>query len=248
MNKNHLAHNIQASDATTTLVRSMKPDIIVGSGIPELDGLLGGFKAGETTLVDGNSSLISDLPNQLCVNTYRTFHTETIYIDGGMRANPYRIARYARILELDQQEVLENVVVSRAFTVYQLSTLLRDLLEPMIQKRSPRTLIIGMLPALYLDPDVSQQEAQTLLTQDLEKIQELTARYNLITVGTNLDAMPLTPSKGLGKTLYDSVNEIVRMKQFDHCTSIELVKKQRSTTIVRCAEGQLRLEEFGMVM
>jgi hypothetical protein len=248
MNKNQLAHNIQASDATTALVRRVKPDIIVDSGIPELDGLLGGFKAGEMTLVDGNSGLISDLPNHLCVTTYRTFRTETIYIDGGMRANPYRIARYARMLELDQQEVLENVVVSRAFTVYQLSTLLRDLLEPLIQKRSPRTLIIGMLPALYLDLDISSQEAQTLLTNDLQKIQDLTIRYNLITVGTNLDAMPLTPSKGLGKILYDSVNEIVRMKQFDHCTSIELVKKQRSTTIVRYAEGQLRLEEFGMVM
>ena len=51
--------------------------------------------------------------------------SETIYIDGGMCANPYRIARYARMLELDQQEVLENVVMSRAFTVYQLSTLLQ---------------------------------------------------------------------------------------------------------------------------
>lgn len=246
MNKNQRAHHIQASD--TALVRSVKPDIIVDSGIPELDSLLGGFKAGEMTLVDGNSGLISELPNRLCVNTYRTFHTETIYIDGGMRADPYRIARYARMLELDQREVLENIVISRAFTVYQLSTLVRDLLEPMLQKRSPRTLIIGMLPALYLDPDISPHEAQTLLAGDLQKIQQLTARYNLITVGTNLDSMPLTPSKGLGKTLYDSVSEILQMKQFDHCTSLALVKKQRSATIIRCAKGQLRLEEFGMVM
>jgi hypothetical protein len=104
-----------------------------------------------------------------------------------------------------------------------------------------------MLPALYLDPEISPREAQTLLSQDLEKIQELTTRYNLITVCTNLDVMPLTPSKGLGKTLYDCVNEIVRMKQFEHCTSLELVKKQKSTTIVRGEEGQLCLEEFGMV-
>jgi hypothetical protein len=170
MNTNQQAHHIQAAD--TSLVRTARPDIIVDAGIPELDHLLGGFKAGETTLVDGNSSLIAELPNRLCVNTYRTFHAETIYLDAGMRADPYRIARYARTLELDQQEVLENIVISRAFTVYQLSTLLRDLLEPLIQKRSPRTLIIGMLPALYLDPDISPHEAQTLLAGDLRKIQE----------------------------------------------------------------------------
>jgi len=248
MENNRPTRYIQASHATSSLVQVVKPDIIVSSGIPDLDDLLGGFKAGETTLVDGNSSLIEDLPNQLCVNTYRTFHSETIYIDGGMCANPYRIARYARMLELEQQDVLENVVMSRAFTVYQLSTLVHEMLEPMIQKRSPRTLIIGMLPALYLDSEVPVREAQALLSLDLQKIQDLTARYQLITVFTNLDVMPLSPSRGLGKTLYESVNEIVRMKQFEHCTSLELVKKQKSTTIVRCAEGQLCLEEFGMVI
>jgi len=247
MENNRPTRDIQASHATSSLVQVVKPDIIVASGIAELDNLLGGFKAGETTLVDGNSNLIEDLPNQLCVNTYRTFHSETIYIDGGMCANPYQIARYARMLELEQQDVLENVVMSRAFTVYQLSTLIHEMLEPMIQKRSPRTLIIGMLPALYLDPEIPAREAQTLLSLDLQKIHDLTIRYQLITVFTNLDVMPLSPSRGLGKTLYENVNEIVRMKQFEQCTSLELVKKQKSATIVRGAEGQLRLEAFGMV-
>ena len=47
MNTNQQAHHIQASD--TTLVRTARPDIIVDAGIPELDALLDGFKAGETT-------------------------------------------------------------------------------------------------------------------------------------------------------------------------------------------------------
>jgi hypothetical protein len=209
--------------------------------------LCGGFKAGELTLVDGNSSLISDLPNQLCVNTYRAFRSETIYIDGGMCADPYRIARYARIAELNHHDVLKNVTLSRAFTVYQLSTLIQELLEPIIQKHSPRTLLIGMLPALYLDPDIKFQDAQTVFVSDLQKIQDLTSRYQLITVCTHLDLMPLSPARGLGKHLYDSVSEIVRIKQFDQCTLLELVKKQQNTTVVRDANGQLRLEAFGTV-
>jgi hypothetical protein len=247
MKNSRAAHDIEIAHANTSVVQVVRPDIIVSSGIAELDRLCGGFKAGETTLVDGNSSLIADLPDQLCVNTYRTFRSETIYIDGGMCANPYQIARYARMVELDQLEVLQNVVMSRAFTVYQLSTIIQELLEPMIQKRSPRTLLIGMLPALYLDPEIPVREAQTLLSSDLQKIQDLTIRYHLITVFTNVDMMPLSPSRGLGKKLYDSVNEIVRMKQFEQRTSLELVKKQKSVTIVRGAEGQLRLEDFGMV-
>lgn len=241
------ARESTTTHARTSLVHVVRPDIVVSSGIAELDRLCGGFKAGELTLVDGNSGRIADLPDQLCVNTYRTFHSETIYIDSGMCANPYRIARYARMAELNQQEVLQNVMMSRAFTVYQLSTILQDLLEPMIKSRGPRTLIIGMLPALYLDPEVPPREAQTMLSQDLQKLQQLTTTYNLITMCTNLDAMPLSPSRGLGKKLYDSVNEIVRMKQFDQCTSLELVKTQKHTMIARGTEGQRCLEQFGMV-
>lgn len=232
---------------SSSLVQVIRPDLVISSGITELDRLCGGFKAGELTLVDGNSSLIAALPDQLCATTYRTFHSETIYIDAGMRANPYQIARYARLLELDQQEVLQNVLLSRAFTVHQLSTILHHLLEPVLQNHNPRTLLIGMLPALYHDPELSRREAQTLLLQDLQKIQQLTTTYRLITVCTNLDEMPLSPSKGLGKTLYENVTEIIRIKHIEQRISLELFKAQKSTSIVREANGQLHLEAFGMV-
>ncbi|PNX49008.1 MAG: hypothetical protein BV459_01025 [Thermoplasmata archaeon M11B2D] len=248
MNNNRLPQKSKQSHANVSVAPVLlRPDFIVSSGIAELDRLCGGFKAGQLVLVDGDSNLIADLPHQLCVNTYRTFHSETIYIDGGMCANPYQIARYARKLELNQQEVLQNVMMSRAFTVYQLSTILQELLEPIIQKCSPRTLLIGMLPALYRDPDVSPRESQTLFVQDLEKIQQLTSRYALITVCTNLDVIPLSPAKGLGKHLYAHASEIIRMKQFEGGTALELIKGQKSTMIRRGAAGQSHLEAFGMV-
>jgi hypothetical protein len=53
-------HTHQKSDAKPYQVTPVvKPDVIVLSGIQELDTLLGGFKAGEITYIDGNSSLIS---------------------------------------------------------------------------------------------------------------------------------------------------------------------------------------------
>jgi len=247
MKNNHSTQENTRAYPNSSLVQVLRPDLIVPSGILELDRLCGGFKAGELMLIDGNSGIIATLPDQLCVNTYRTFHSETIYIDAGMRANPYQIARYARLLELDQREVLQNVLMSRAFTVYQLSTIIQELLEPILQNHHPRTLLIGMLPALYHDPEISAREAQTLLTQDLQKIQQLTTTYQLITVCTHLDAMPLTPSKGLGKTLYDAVTEILRIKHIDQRTFLELFKKQKNTMIIRDANGQLCLEAFGMV-
>jgi hypothetical protein len=165
-----------------------------------------------------------------------------------MCADPYKIAQYARKMELDQKEVLNHVHLSRAFTVYQLATLIQDMLEQAIQRYKPQTLIIGRLPIFYLDSDVESKEAQTLLRTNLHKIRELTTKYNLITIFTNLDKKMLTNNRNVCKIIYNSVNEVVLMKETELATRVELVKRQKNTMILHLAKGQLRLQDFGMVM
>jgi len=226
----------------------LKPDIVVYSGIKELDNLIGGFKTGQITYIDGDSILISNIPNQICVNTYRTFKHDTIYIDAGMCADPYKIAQYARKMELDQRKILEHVHISRAFTVYQLTMLIQDMLEQAIKKYKPKTLIIGKFPVFYLDSDVEEKEAQTLLRTNLHKIHELTIKYNLITIFTNLDKKILSTQRNIRKILHKNVDEVVMMKETELATRVELLNKKENTMILHLAEGQLCLQEFGMVI
>jgi len=226
----------------------LKPDIVVNSGIKELDNLTGGFKRGEITYIDGDSSLISKIPDQICVNTYRTFHSDSIYIDAGICADPYRIAQYARKIEVNQRESLEHIHLSRAFTLYQLTTLIQDMLEQAIKRYEPQTLIIGRFPIFYLDSDVESKEAQTLLRANLHKIKELTTKYNLITIFTNLDKKMLSSNRNVRKILYNTVDEVVLMKESKLATRVELVNRQENTVILHLAKGQLRLQEFGMVI
>ena len=249
MKTNLSTHKLQKSLDNSLLVKTLlKPDIIVLSGIQELDSLLGGFKAGEITFVDGDSELISIIPNQICVNTYRIFGSNTLYLDGGMCADPYKIAKYARIMEIDQKETLEHVHICRAFTLYQLSTLICDMLEPAIKRYNPSTLIIGKMPILYLDSDVKTNEAKTLMINNLEKIRELTENYDLVTIFTNLDKRMISNRRNIRKMLYSNVDEIVKMRQNEHSIHIELVKKQKELTILTIANGQLLLQDFGMVI
>lgn len=219
-------------------------DLIIQSGIPELDALHGGFHAATITLVDGNSSLISDLPNQLCAHTYQTFHAPSLYIDGGMAANPYRIAHHAKTLHLDPSDVLTSVSIARAFTLHQLTSLIHDLLEPTIQQHQPRTLIIGRFPSLYLDPDVPSDEATTLLTTTLEVLQRLTSQYRLITVLTNKDRTVLPSQRGLRDILYRTATDVIQIKDMDDCTYLDSLNRGRTTTIIHAASGQLRLDAF----
>jgi replicative DNA helicase len=238
----HQQHNTK-SQLTKTIVT---PEIFVHCGIQELDKLLDGFKAGEIVYIDGRSDLISEIPNQLCVHTYRTFNSDTIYIDGGICMDPYKIAKYARIMEIDQYEVLNHVQISRAFTIYQLSTFIEQMLEKEIKKHQPRTLIIGRFPTLYLDPDVPKKESQCILKNNIQTLKKLTEKYHLITILTNIDSrLYSNPTR---KTIQEYSHETIQMRYIEPCTYVDLLKKQRSTTIFTMADGQLRLDHFGLVI
>jgi len=223
-----------------------RAEIVVRSGIHELDRLLGGFKAGQLTYIDGDSALIKTIPNQLSVQTYRTFNSDTLYLDGGICADPYAIARYARLLDVDQRAVLGRVHISRAFTVYQLSMMIEQVLEHEIQRYAPRTLIIGRFPALYLDPDVPAAEAQHLLQNNLQKLQQLALSYNLIAVLTNVERRLY--SNEIRRQIESQVHQTVRMRYIEPCTYVDAINTHRSITILTGAGGQLQLEHFGMVM
>ena len=247
MKDNPLVYTNHKHDTKSQILKTiLKPDIVVDLEIPELDTIFDGFKAGEMTYIDGNSKFISNIPNQLCVNTYRTFNSDTLYIDGGICADPYKIARYARNMEVDQNEVLNHVQISRAFTVYQLSTFIETILEKEIERYEPRTLIVGKFPALYLDPDVSKKESQIILENNLTKLRQITSDYNLITVLTNVDSRLY--SNQIRKIIQSYVNETIQMKYVAPCTYVDLVNRQKGATILDMAKGQLRLEHFGMVM
>jgi hypothetical protein len=226
----------------------LKPDIVVYSGLKELDELVGGFKAGEITFIDGDSDLISIIPNQLCVNTLRAFSSDSVYIDGGMCANPYLIAHYARIMEINEKEALNHVHISRAFTVYQMTTLIQYMLEPLIDRHGAQTLIIGKFPFLYLDSDVKTNEAQTLIRINIEKIRNLTNKYNLVTVFTNLDKKMISKRRNIRKILYDTADEIIKMKQNKDYIYVNAAKKQKDIKIITYEKGQLCLQYFGMVI
>jgi hypothetical protein len=226
----------------------LKPSVVVISGIRELDDVLSGFKSGEMTLIDGNSGLIPKIAHQLCVHTYRMFHGNVVYIDGGMCVDPYKMSQYARLMEMNQREVLEHILVSRSFTVYQLTTLIQERLEHIIVQYAPKVLIGGCFPMLYFDSDVPTKEAQVLLRSNLQKIKELTTRYGLVTVFTNAGSSGLSNGRNIRNILSDSVDELVLMREHEFVTRVEVMKKGVSTMIPHLSRGQLRLCDFGLVM
>ena len=99
-----------------------------------------------------------------------------IFVDGANGFDPYIVSRFARRHFLAPAHLLKEIVVARAFTCYQLFTLVRERLEAMIgPHHNPLVILFGPITTL-LDEDVPEQEANLLFRGMLEKLEELNSR------------------------------------------------------------------------
>jgi hypothetical protein len=112
-------------------------------------------------------------------------------IDCGNRANAFPIAKVIRTLTTNINTALENIQISRAFTCYQVSSMLHQ--EPNAQGLP--ILVVDLL-STFLDEDVSLIESRRLLAQsiiDLHRLSQtspaLITIKPLLTVST--DRLPL---------------------------------------------------------
>lgn len=241
--KNKIQKNLENNVIKTVL----KPDLIVESGFKKIDELIGGFKAGEITFIEGDSNLTREIPNRVCVNTYKTFSEDSVYIDGGMQVDPYKIAKYAKKLEINPKEILNHLHISRAFTVHQMSSLIYDMLEPTLKRYKPRTLVISKYPILYLDSDVEKKEAQILLKNNIAYLKKLTKKYNLITILTNIDSSFVSNHRKVNYIIHENADEIINITKKKKHIEINLKKEEIKTEIYNDLKNQMCLSDFGMV-
>ena len=99
-----------------------------------------------------------------------------IFVDGANGFDPYIISRFARRHSLAPAHLLKEIAVARAFTCYQLFTLVRERLEAMIgPHQNPLAILLGPITTL-LDEDVPEQEVNFLFRGMLEKLDELSPK------------------------------------------------------------------------
>ncbi|MFB0507587.1 MAG: hypothetical protein ACETWT_12725 [Thermodesulfobacteriota bacterium] len=99
-----------------------------------------------------------------------------IFVDGANGFDPYIVSRFARRHCLAPAHLLKEIVVARAFTCYQLFTLVRERLEAMIDShQNPLVILLGPITTL-LDEDIPEQEVNLLFRGMLAKLDELNPR------------------------------------------------------------------------
>jgi hypothetical protein len=107
-----------------------------------------------------------------------------VFVDGGNSFNPYLLGDLARIYDLDPQAALERIYVSRAFTAYQLSSLILEKLEPFLNIKKSRLLVVSDISSLFLDRDIPKTEAKDLFMKVCAKLSEIAEKKETVVLAT----------------------------------------------------------------
>jgi RecA/RadA recombinase len=108
-----------------------------------------------------------------------------VFIDGGNTFRLYNIARLAQLHQLNPTETLEHIFISRAFTAYQLTSLIEKL-EETIKAHDAKLVVISDIAGFFLDNDVPQEEAQRIYSQIVNYLSNFARKHPIIVIATYL--------------------------------------------------------------
>jgi hypothetical protein len=69
----------------------------------------------------------------------------------------------------------------------------------------------------------------------------------LITMLTNKETHRFPGQQRTRNLIYRNTSEVLRLRYIEPCTYVDLVHQRRGTTLSDHPQGQLQLEQFGMV-
>ncbi len=158
--------------------------------MPSVDELFPGFAPGDFAVLYGSPSVIS-MTSLLCIRAQLPTQlgglgSNVVFIDGGNTFSLYKIARLAQLHQLDPRGVLERIFISRAFTAYQLTSLILDKLEETVKQYNAKLLVISDIAGFFLDNDVANEEAQSVYSQIVSYLSSFARKHQIVVVATYL--------------------------------------------------------------
>jgi len=106
---------------------------------------------------------------------------DVIVLDGANRFDPYTVSSFARKVLISPERLLKSIRIARAFTCYQMATLMGEQLASLLRqegatelRQRPWVILLGPLTT-FLDEDVSEREVRPLFERSLKKIEEMSS-------------------------------------------------------------------------
>jgi hypothetical protein len=159
----------------------------ISLGVPIVDDVYPGFEPGDYGVLYGDEA--STAIFLLCVRSAMPpaaggLGSPVVIVDGGNSFNPYLVADFARRHGLEPREVLKKIYVSRAFTAYQLYSLIMERVEPFLEGLNARLLVVSDVTSLFLDRDMPKIEAEELFVKVCSKLSDIASDKKVVVLAT----------------------------------------------------------------
>ena len=171
-------------------VKSTMAQPLFSLNMADVDNLFPGFAPGDFAMLYGSPSIIT-LTSLLCIRAQLPaqlggLSSNVVFIDGGNTFRLYKIGRLAQLHHLNSKHVFERISISRAFTAYQLTSLILDKLEETVQNYNAKLVVISDIAGFFLDNEVPHEEAQRIYSQIISYLSSFAKKHQIIIVATYL--------------------------------------------------------------
>jgi hypothetical protein len=218
-------------------------------GFKNIDELFPGFVLGDFGVLYGLPACLS-LSSLLCVRCQLPIEhggmgSSVVFIDGGNKFNLYEVSHIAQQYGLDPKALLERIFISRAFTAYQLTSLITDRLKSAVDIFAPKLVVVSDFVGPYLDRDMPKTEAMDVFNKLTIFLSRFAADNRVIVVATHVAHRPSGRSLFFESALLGRANVVVRVKNSHRVLRFALEKHPvYKLGIVEFPSGGVTLQEF----
>jgi hypothetical protein len=196
--------------------------------MPSVDELFPGFAPGDFAVLYGSPSVIS-LTSLLCIRAQLPAQlgglgSNVVFIDGGNTFRLYKIARLAQLHQLNPKQVLERIFISRAFTAYQLTSLILDKLEETIKNCDAKLVVISDIAGFFLDNDIPNEEAQRVYSQIISYLSSFAKKHQIILIATYLPYSGSRRGSLLQEITCSKANSVLSFSETTYTREVTLEK------------------------
>lgn len=193
------------------------------------------FKPSSITVIEG--SIVQNILFSICIDSIISFNKDVLYIDGYNTFDPYIIQRMIKPLRIEQRKILSRIHIARAFTEYQMDTLIKGL-NTHIREWNANVLIISYLPNLFYNSNNnSDKNSKRLLESSIKHLRSITMSSNMITVITSFGNSCFED-----KLLASKADRVVNIKKTKNI--IRIIDDGKVSEHVPVASGQTRFSDF----
>jgi DNA repair protein RadA len=183
-----------------TIIKRAEQKQVLSLNNQNVNQLFPGFTLGDFALLYGSQSVLS-LSSLLCVRAQLPLQlgglgSRVIFIDGGNSFKLYQIARLARLHNLNPEKLLKKIHVARAFTAYQITSLILEKLKETVNKYKAKLVIISDILKYYCDNEIDEEERHQIYKQVVAYLSRFAKENDILLIVTE-------NSKNQNKKLHD---------------------------------------------